>query len=160
LEEVLEADIIIHVRDISHPETEHQKQDVETVLDNLGVLERMRSGRSLEVLNKIDLMNAEDLESLTRRAYDYQITTSAITGAGCIDFVNRVEEMLGAGDLTLRYDIDPADGAAIAWLHQHGKVLEQALTDDHISVSVILAPDDACRFNDHISQNGGAVAES
>ena len=160
LEEVLEADIIVHVRDISHPETEYQKQDVETVLDNLGVLERMRSGRSLEVLNKIDLMNAEDLESLTRRADDYQITISAITGAGCIDFVNRVEEMLGASDLTLRYDIDPADGAAIAWLHQNGKVLKQDLAEDHLSVSVILAPDDACRFDNHFSQTGGRVAES
>jgi GTPase len=160
LEEVLEADIIVHVRDISHPETEYQKQDVETVLDDLGVLERMRSGRSLEVLNKIDLMNAEDLESLTRRADDYQITISAVTGAGCVDFVSRVEEMLGAGDLTLCYDIDPADGAAIAWLHQHGKVLEQTITDDHLSLSVVLAPDDASRFDDRFSQTGKSVAAS
>ncbi|MDG2284806.1 MAG: GTPase HflX, partial [Alphaproteobacteria bacterium] len=64
LEEVLEADIIVHVRDISHPETEYQKQDVEAVLDDLRVLERMRSGRSLEVLNKIDLMAAEDRDGL------------------------------------------------------------------------------------------------
>ena len=158
LEEVLEADIIVHVRDISHPETEYQKQDVEAVLDDLGVLERMRSGRSLEVLNKIDLMDAEDRDGLARRVDGYQIAISAITGAGCSDFVNRVEAMLGAGDLNLRYDIDPADGAAIAWLHQHGKVLDQAFEDDRLSVSVILDPDDADRFNDRFSQTGRVVA--
>ncbi len=158
LEEVLEADIIVHVRDISHPETEYQKQDVEAVLDDLGVLERMRSGKSLEVLNKIDLMAPEDLDALRRQADDYQIAISAVTGAGCAAFVERVEEMLGAGDLTLRYDIDPGDGAAIAWLYQHGKVLDQAYEDDRLTVSVILAPDDANRFNDRFSQTGRAAS--
>ena len=157
LEEVLEADVIVHVRDISHPESEHQKRDVESVLEDLGVLERMRSGKSLEVLNKIDLMDRESREVLARQADDFQVPISAVTGAGCTEFAARVEAMLGAGDVTLRYTIDPSDGAAIAWLHQHGKVVDQALEDDGLAVSVVLAPDDASRFDDRFSQRGREV---
>ena len=157
LEEVLEADIIVHIRDISHLETEHQKRDVESVLADLGVLERMRSGKSLEVLNKIDLMDGESRDVLSRQADRFQIAVSAVTGEGCADLIDRIEEMLGAGDRTLRYEMDPADGAAIAWLHQHGKVIDQALEDDRLSVSVVLAPDDVSRFNDRFSQQGREV---
>jgi GTP-binding protein HflX len=157
LEEVLEADIIVHVRDISHPDTEFQKQDVEAVLDDLGVLERMQNGHSLEALNKVDLLEPEERDALMRRIEPHQVVLSAVTGEGCPGFVERVEAMLGAADLTLHYDIDPADGAAIAWLHQHGKVLEQIFEDDHLAVSVVLAPDDVNRFNDRFSTKSRAA---
>ncbi len=157
LEEVLEADIIVHVRDISHPDTEFQKRDVEAVLDDLGVLERMHNGRSLEALNKVDLLEAEEHEALSRRSEPHQIAISAVTGEGCAAFLDRIETMLGSTELTLHYDIDPSDGAAIAWLHQHGKVLEQAYQDNLLSVSVALAPDDASRFNDRFLRKSQAV---
>jgi GTPase len=157
LEEVLEADIIVHVRDINHLETEHQKRDVESVLDDLGVLERMRSGKSLEVLNKIDLMDSESRDVLARHADQHQIAISAITGEGAQAFVEQIEEMLSADDLTFHYDIDPGDGAAIAWLHEHGKVLDQTFEDDKLSVAVVLASDDADRFNDRFQQLGQAA---
>jgi GTPase len=152
LEEVLEADVIVHVRDISHEETEHQKHDVEAVLDDLGVLDRLRSGKSLEVMNKIDLMDADGRGELARRLDDFQVAISAVTGEGHVDFVQRIEAMLGANDLTLRYDIDPGEGAAIAWLHQHGKVVDQTFKDERVSISVVLAPDDASRFDDRFNQ--------
>jgi GTP-binding protein HflX len=160
LEEVLEADVIVHVRDISHPETEHQKRDVELVLDDLGVLERTRNGHSLEALNKIDQMDLESRSAMIARNEPTRIAVSAITGQGLASLIGQIESMLSIGDLRLRYDIDPADGAAIAWLHQHGRVFEQKMQDADMSVYVVLAAVDASRFDDRFVPRRRAITWS
>lgn len=157
LEEVLEADIIVHVRDISHPDSEAQKHDVEAVLDDLGVLERMHNGHALEALNKIDQLDDESRIALLARDDPSRIAVSALTGQGCDVFIERIEATLGAGDRTFSYDINPGDGAAIAWLHQNGRVISQEVKDDLLSVSVILAPADASRFNDRFASPKTAI---
>ena len=158
LEEVLEADVIVHVRDISHPETEHQKRDVELVLDDLGVLERIRHDRSLEALNKIDQMDTESRSAMVARNEPTRVALSAITGQGCTGLIERIETILSIGELRLRYDLDPADGAAIAWLHQHGRVFEQKMQDADLSVCVFLASDDASRFDDRFVPRRRTIA--
>ena len=160
LEEVLEADIIVHVRDISHPDSEPQKHDVEAVLDDLGVLERMHNGHALEALNKIDQLDAESSAALRTLDDPSRIALSALTGEGCDAFIEQVEAMLGADDLTMSYDIDPSDGAAIAWLYQNGRVLSQEVRDDLVSVSVSLNPADANRFDDRFPGHGGVSRRS
>ena len=152
LEEVLEADLIIHVRDISHPETEYQKNDVEAVLYELGVVGTPENTRLIEAWNKIDLLPIDHRSALFQRANQDQVPISALTGEGCQTFIERIDEVLGKTDLTKKYALAPSDGAAIAWLHRHGRVLDQEIQGDILYVTVALTPADAGRFDDRFTK--------
>ncbi len=148
LEEVREADIILHVRDISHPDGERQKTDVEAVLADLGVLGPSSSTRVIEAWNKTDRLDARVRLDLAARAGDDCVAVSALRGDGCDQLMEQLERYLGRGEMTLEYRIAPAAGAAIAWLHRHGRVLNQELRDDRMAITVALASADADRFSD------------
>ena len=147
LEEVLEADLILHVRDIAHPETDAQKADVEAVLEGLG-LEHQVVHDMIEVLNKIDALPAEDAEriaDLARR--DHQVAAvSALTGAGCERLLDEIEQRLGRDRQVATYHLGHDRGGDIAWLYQHGEVLERYDDEDGASLKVRLSPDDRKRF--------------
>lgn len=131
LEEVTEADLVLHVRDISHPDTEAQKQDVLAVLGDLGVDETTRSGRMLDVLNKIDRLPEERriaLRNETERSNGRTVCVSAVTGEGIEDLIGAIDDVLSAGNQICTFRIDYADGEVAAWLHSHGEVM--ARTDD------------------------------
>ena len=149
LEEVQEADLILHVRDISHPEHEQQKVDVERILDELGVDTEGSGPDFIEVFNKIDLLSREDRQMQLACPTGRRIAVSAQTGEGCDALAARIDRVLGRGDLRLRYRLDPGNGAAIAWLHRYGRVVEQDWTGDGILVSVMLTPADAGRFREY-----------
>ena len=127
LEEVLEADLVLHVRDISHPDTEAQAQDVMDVLTDLGV-DPSEGRRVLDVWNKIDRLSAEDLEALenqlTRRdGQSGPVAVSALTGAGTAELLNVIEQFITSGRSVLAVTLDAEDGEGLGWLYRQGEVL-------------------------------------
>ncbi len=129
LEEVLEADLVLHVRDISHPDTEAQAQDVVDVLTDLGV-DPSEGRRVLDVWNKIDRLTAEDLEALenqlTRRDGESgPVAVSALTGAGTDELLNVVEQHITSGRSVLAVTLDAEDGEGLGWLYRQGEVLNR-----------------------------------
>lgn len=147
LEEVREADILVHVRDISHPETQEQKEDVEGVLQELGFEDMPKT---VEVLNKTDLLEDEERSAVFERARRNVavVPLSAITGQGCDAFLERLEEDLAQGSRVLELVLDGSEGAALAWLHEHGNVVGQHVGEDGaMTLSVILDQADEARFH-------------
>ncbi|MEO9899712.1 GTPase HflX [Nisaea sp.] len=146
LEEVLEADILLHVRDFSHPDSDAQRDDVLSVLRDLGLGEQKLEDQMVEVLNKIDLMDdpaSIDISAETGR----RIAVSALTGAGCENVLALLDEMIGAKDVMRTFELDFTDGAALAWLYEHGRVVERDDREADIQVKVRLAPVDSERFD-------------
>jgi len=147
LEEVCEADIIVHVRDIAHPETSEQKEDVEAVLMELGFKD---APKTIEVLNKIDLLDPEEQAAVMERARRNvaAIPLSALSGDGCDHFLENIEEEITQGSRVLKLELDSSEGAALAWLHQHGNVVDQKLEHSgEMRLSVILDEADEARFH-------------
>jgi len=137
LEEVVSADIILHVRDISHPETGIQCRDVEIVLEELlGDIAESKRAPVIEVWNKIDLVedaNRDDLEAqreLATRMGNAPVITSAITGEGLPELAVRVDDIIGIGDVTLTVHL-PADAGKLRhWLHENGTVLNTTVVSE------------------------------
>lgn len=124
LEEVISADLILHVRDVAHPETEAQKADVLSVLKELGV--PGDADHVLEVLNKVDLLSEDEAREVRgRAATSGRVVISALTGEGLDDLVRRVDAFFAAHDLQRTVVLPHSDGAAVAWLYAHGDVLER-----------------------------------
>ena len=146
LEEVVSADLLIHVRDIAHPDTEAQRVDVETVLAEIGVDE---TTPRIEAWNKLDLLDADPRAELLGEAArrDEVVALSALGGEGAHDLIAQLSARLTAGHRRYVVVLDPADGAGAAWLHSHGEVLNQEQGEDGIAYDVRLAPTDYDRFN-------------
>ncbi|MFT4132923.1 GTPase HflX [Labrys sp. (in: a-proteobacteria)] len=147
LEEVLEADVILHVRDISHGDTEAQAGDVRSILHSLGIEEGTRQ-TVIEVWNKVDLLEEPARDALLtasrREGGNRPVVVSAVTGEGLPALLDRVEAVVAAGRLTLAIDIPPADGAGLAWLHANTDVLARETDEDGVThVSVRVAPERA-----------------
>jgi GTP-binding protein HflX len=140
LEEVLEADVIIHVRDISQPDSDAQKHDVETVLRQLGIGSD-GAERIIEVWNKVDRFDVTGLERLANMAAlrpkeERPYLVSAVTGEGLDALLEAIEERLAASKVTMRLDVDAGDGAAMSWLHRHTEVLDKQLDEGRYTVTV------------------------
>jgi len=134
LEEVLEADVILHVRDISHEDAEAQQRDVDTVLRQLGI--DPDAGRILEVWNKIDRFDPEMRENLKNIAERPCFLVSAETGEGVEALLTAIEHRLAATRMTLDLSIDASDGAGISWLHRNSEVLTKQLHDGRFDMTV------------------------
>ncbi|WP_374382786.1 GTPase HflX [Dongia sp.] len=152
LEEVLEADIILHVRDVAHPETDGQKADVEAVLAGLGISHEV-SDTMFEVLNKTDLLDEPARETLSAQAArDPRLKPiSAITGAGLDELLAAVDQRLSAQRQVAEYRLRHEDGAAMAWLYAHGEVMERTDGETCTEMTVRLAPEDIQRFERQFS---------
>jgi GTP-binding protein HflX len=126
LEEVQEADVVVHVRDVAHPDTAAQREDVHTVLKDLGLGEAVEHGL-VEALNKIDLLDEEDRSAVVNQASrDHEaVPISAVTGEGCEALLRLLDQRLVDGIRPVPLDVDLMDGAGIAWLYRHGEVLER-----------------------------------
>ena len=145
LEEVAEADVILHVRDAAHPDTTAQRADVIAVLDGMvreGTLDEDWPMRSIEVLNKADLLGGVS-EVETRGS---GVAVSAITGEGTLALLDAIDRRIAAGMETAGYDIPPSDGARLAWLYAHGEVIGRQDKDESIHLTVRLLPADRARF--------------
>ena len=147
LEEVVEADIIVHVRDVSHPDSVAQAGDVEAVLDDLGLNEN--GPRPIfEALNKIDLLDAGERAiqlNQTERRND-AVAISAITGEGCPALLAVLDASLNSARRVVVIAVDVTDGAAIAWLYRHGQVLSRSDDDQKAHIEVSLDAADLARF--------------
>jgi GTPase len=133
LEEVLEADIILHVRDIAASESDAQRADVLKVLTELGIAVEGPDCPILEVWNKADLLPPERLEELQHRAERETLgamVVSAVTGAGVPALLAAVDERIGKRDRTLTLDVDAGQGAFLSWLHGNAEVLDRTMTDE------------------------------
>ncbi len=145
LEEVAEADVILHVRDAAHPDSSAQRGDVDAVLDGMvkdGALHTEWRSRTIEVMNKADLLGGVEQVSL-RPA---MIAVSALTGEGLPDLAALIDQRIAAAMEVVDYVIPPEDGARIAWLYQHGEVLARSDGEDAINLTVRLLAADRTRF--------------
>ena len=142
LEEVLEADIILHVRDISHEDAEAQERDVDAVLRQLGIDPAAgASQRLIEVWNKIDRFDPDERENLrniaARRPPERPCyLVSAVSGEGIDALLAAIEDHLASKRTTLDLSIDAADGAGISWLHRNSEVLIKELHEGHFDMTV------------------------
>lgn len=145
LEEVAEADAILHVRDAAHPDTLAQRADVMAVLDGMaqdGMLDPAWPTRTIEVLNKADLLGG--VAGVPAR--NGGVAVSAITGEGIATLQAAIDAQIAAGMELADYVIPPSDGARLAWLYEHGEVVERNDGEDAITVKVRLLPADRARF--------------
>lgn len=152
LEEVSEADVILHVRDAAHPDTVAQRADVVAVLNGMvkdGAIDEAWPSRTVEVLNKADLMGGIDQVPLR----DDCVPVSALTNEGLPALLAAIDARISAGMVLATYVLSGADGARIAWLYEHGEVLDRTDTDDGVTVQVRLLPSDRARFE---RRGGGA----
>lgn len=149
LEEVLEAQIVVHVRDISHPDTDAQAKDVDGVLAELGLDDAALHGSMIEVRNKVDLLNDEDLalqKNQVARADHPVVLTSSVTGLGVDDFLATLEHSLGSALETVEVSVDVSDGKRVAWLYAHGEVLERRDDEEGVHLTVRFEPANLQRF--------------
>jgi GTP-binding protein HflX len=150
LEEVTEAEIILHVRDVHHPDSAAQRADVHAVLDELGIAERLHD-HGIEALNKIDLLDAEQRAALDQRlrrngAEIEQVAVSAETGEGGDALLAAIDAHLAGDRELVELDVPMSDGAGLAWLYAHGEVLRRVDDDAAAHVAVRLSPADLSRF--------------
>jgi GTPase len=154
LEEVVEADVILHVRDVSHDDAEAQLRDVEKILHELGIEphEANHKRSLIEVWNKIDRLDNAARERVAniaeRRApADRPVLVSAATGEGIETLAKVIETRLAAGREVIELRLDPADGAGVSWLHRHTEVLQKSIDENGIIAMTVRAdPDKAARL--------------
>jgi GTP-binding protein HflX len=159
LEEVTEANIVIHVRDAAHPDTQEQKRDVLKVMAELGLTDPCDNPQGkdvvgtgqfhIEVLNKNDAMNVEQQEIIRNKAVRSStrvITLSALTGDGCQDLLDGIDELLAQSTTIHDINLEPADGASLSWLYDHGEVVERKNDEDGVHLKVRLDTANWARF--------------
>ena len=138
LEEVLEADIIVHVRDIANADTQEQKKDVLDVLANLGLKDIREKDNYIELLNKADLLDEGSKQRIRNHLLQRKnkVLTSAVTGEGREQFLQLIDEKLSAGNLQKNITISAASGDILAWLHSNARIITQTPIEDKIKISV------------------------
>lgn len=154
LEEVMAADLIVHVRDISHPDSSVQKSDVLTVLEELGVDTSDTNPGLIEVLNKSDLLDEEQQEFYSNRKTNGSQSpylASAITGSGCKDLIQVFDQLVTADYEEIELTLPHQDGATLAWLYEHGDVIARNDDTAEIELTVRLEGADAERLRRRIS---------
>ena len=147
LEEVISADIIVHIRDIAHPDTNAQKADVLNVMSELGInLDENR--RSIEILNKADLLNQDELHAIENhvaRTND-TILMSALTGVNKVQFLEQLDQQLSVDRGVHKFQIHHSDGATVSWLYQNADVLNRDDEGEHIELEVAISSEQLARF--------------
>ena len=150
LEEVLEADLIVHVRDIAHDDTDAQRDDVIAVLEELGI-DASDTRPVIEALNKVDLLDEEDRSTVNMVARasrgdapgsiaaPLRLALSAETGEGVGALLDLIEETLTAAHETITILLPASDGAARAWLHQRAEIIEEIINEQEASLTVRLS---------------------
>ena len=147
LEEVTEADIVVHVRDAHHPDSTAQRADVLAVLADLGLGELVEEG-IIEVLNKIDLLDPAARASLVNQARrnSESVALSAATGEGCEGLLQLIDGRLESGARAVRLEVPLSDGKTLAWIYAHGEVLGRRDDADAAHLSVRLSDADLGRL--------------
>ena len=144
LEEVLEADIIVHVRDTANEESKEQKQDVLKVLESLGLENIEDSGKYIELLNKADLLSEEKRKELSKSKKT--VVVSALTGDGCDNFLHKLDEKLAEGFEVLEFGVPVTEGKLIAWIYENSEIISKQNKEDMIVFKVRLDEKSAARL--------------
>ena len=157
LEEVQEANIVLHVRDISHPDSEAQKADVVGVLSELDIDVEMQSN-IVEVQNKMDLMGEERRQlaaNLAKRSVIPCVGVSAITGEGHKTLLEVIDELMREGMDLHDISLEPTKGEEMSWLYNHGEVVERSDDPENgmVSLSVRLSPVNTERYKRKFREN-------
>jgi GTP-binding protein HflX len=141
LEEVRAADVILHVRDIAHADTDAQAQDVLAILAELGVT--AAADKLIEVWNKLDLLDAEHRAGLSLgNGGESPIAVSALTGEGIDPLLQAIEARLARGRSLMQLSLDGADGQGLHWLYEHTEVMSRADCEDgRVNLTVRVAPE-------------------
>jgi GTP-binding protein HflX len=144
LEDVVAADVILHVRDMAHPDAEAQKGDVASIMESLGI-GPSRNDRIIEVWNKADLLPPDDaarlLELSSLPGSNRPVLVSAITGQGIDNLLTAIEKRLVADHLRYAVTVPAADGATLAWLHDQGAIIRREIEPDgQTSLEVRVSP--------------------
>ncbi len=146
LEEVMEADLLLHIRDAADPDSAAQKRDVEQVLAELGLVDD-HAKPMIEVLNKADLIAEDDLALLAERIDGQRwVLASALTGAGCDQLMAAIDNALAAQRTVVELDVAFADGKTLAWLYRRGQVLAREDGETGAHLTVALDPADVARL--------------
>jgi len=156
LEEVISADVILHLRDVSDPEHEAQKASVDQVLRDLGIDPESGERPIVEVLNKIDRLDPEARETLVaqcEREPD-RVALSAASGEGVPALLAAVSRCLQRHDEVVELELEPADGETLAWLYRHGRVLKREESDERTRLRVSFSPLEKARFDRRRSGTG------
>ena len=155
LEEVRAADVILHVRDISHADADAQAQDVQAILAELGVT--AAADKLIEVWNKLDRLDAEHRAGLALgQGLEGPIAVSALTGEGIDTLLEAIEARLAQGRSLIDLSLDGADGQGLHWLYEHTEVMARADGDDgRVNVTVRVAPDTVERVRLRTRRAGG-----
>lgn len=151
LEEVELADIILHVRDAASLESGAQKEDVEQTLTEMG-LDPEHDDRIIEVLNKVDLLPADERPFVVSRNGHDRVAVSAVSGEGMEALLTLIDRRLAAQREIMTINLQHAQGEALAWLHQHGEILQRQDSEEGIRLQVALSPDDAGRWQHRFGQ--------
>ncbi|CAO4137452.1 GTPase HflX [Methylorubrum extorquens] len=162
LEDVIEADILLHVRDVSHADTEAQAEDVGHVLDELGI--RSHADRIIEVWNKADLLDKAERtrllnlsskgEGQTRNDHDSSapVLVSALTGEGLSALTSRIEARIARSRSTFAVVLPPEDGAQLHWLYENAEVLDRREeVNGTLHLAVRIAPEKEPRFHNRFA---------
>jgi len=157
LEEVLEADQIVHVRNVAHPRSDDQNRDVLGVLDELGV-EADRLEGMIEALNKIDLLNADERQAVQNAATRGTgvVALSAATGEGCDRLLAEIEAALFPRRMVFELHLGHDEGAAVSWLYGHGEVKSRQDGEAGVTVTVEMTEKEFFQFQ---KEFGVAAAE-
>ena len=148
LEEVIEADVIVHVRDIAHPDSDAQAADVADVLRGLGVIDNPDARPLLTVYNKLDLLDADARAALLARADADTVAISAVTGEGVEALRLAIADRLKRLSKTYEIVLNADEGKRLAWLYSHGEVVERTNDDEgRTQVRVRLSEPDKARFD-------------
>jgi GTP-binding protein HflX len=147
LEEVTEADVVVHVRDIHHPDSEAQRTDVLKVLVDLGLEEVVEDGL-IEAMNKIDLLDPAMRASLENQKLrnSQRVALSASGGEGCDELLALIDRRLESDIRAVRLDIPLSDGKTLAWIYRHGEVLGRRDDNEAAHLSVRLSEADIARL--------------
>ena len=142
LEEVLAADVVVHVRDIAGANTQEQKKDVLEVLRNLGLKDIETQSNYIELLNKADLLSEDAYQSQQQETArrGNAVLTSAVSGEGREAFLQMIDDKLSENSLSQQLTISAADGKTLSWLHANAQICAKELIEDKIRLNIKISP--------------------
>lgn len=155
LEEVLNADIILHIRDVSNPDNQEQCADVLAVLAHLGLKEIKTADNYIEVFNKVDLLPPEDLPRWQAKTANSAnlVLTSAISGEGCDKLLELIRQKLAQGQKKCQIEIPVTDGKLRAWIYQKSEVQQLENTEQTNIFTVCISAENLARFEKMTADN-------
>ena len=151
LEEVQSADLVLHVRDISHQDTEKQKKDVLSILADLGIPKQEGRLRVVDVFNKMDLLAPDSQPTTPEMVDQINLKISALTGYGCDELLVKIDDILSEDETIHSFALATTDGAAVAWLHENGNVRFTETIDEKLFIEVVLSEKNANKFYKNFS---------